>query len=195
MVAIADMHHLRELHAQLTCCRRKGLGVGLRAAHLVREREGTEVVLECVHFQPLSQVAPGGDHSVGHDAKLVALRQLGKRPVHARDGVRCYGDFHFFVPRDNCRKVAVGQGTAQTVKQYLHALADGPGDVLVVPHVVERRFRHIVGKSDCFVGNRFMAVKCFPRQVPPLLVFRAKPFCCPLGFVRVIVDDRVPEVE
>jgi hypothetical protein len=195
VVAVADMHHLAEPDAHLARGRLEHAAMRLRVADLVGEGEAVEMAREIVAFEQALEAPAGGDDRIRHDAGLVAAVQLGERLGDAGNEIGADLHLHLLVRLDDAQEIRVGELAAETLERDLEPLADGPGDVLVVPDLVEGGVGHVVGELDPLVGDRLGAVERLPEQMPALLLLAAQPLRLALGLVRIVVDDGVPQIE
>ena len=195
VVAVADMDDLGQADAHLAGGILEHGAVGLGVADDVGEHETVEMAGQIVALQQPLQAAAGRDDGVGDDAGLVAAVQGPEGFGDAGDEVGPDLDLHLLMGAHDAAEFGLRQGAAEALEDDLQPLADGPGDVLVVPDPVEGGVADVVGQADPLRVDRLLAIEGVPQEVAALGLLGAQALGLALGLVGIVVDDGIPEIE
>ena len=114
---------------------------------------------------------------------------------HARDQVRPELELHLLVEPHQLRALDVGQGAAEPLEYDVQPLVHAPGDVELLPRLVERGVRGVVDGVDELPVNVLVAGAVPVHELAALIFLRRPAGRLALRLVRVVADDRVPQVE
>ena len=104
-------------------------------------------------------------------------------------------DLHLLMGADDGGELGLRQGAAEALEDDLQPLADGPGDVLVMPDPVEGGVADVIGQGDPVRLDRGLAIEGPPQQMATLGLLGAQALGLALGLVGIVVDDGIPEIE
>ena len=175
--------------------RLKMSGCGFERPTLVGERERAEVVEQAMALQPFAQTPARRVDRVGDHRKRIAGGKGLDGVADPGDRVRHDFKLHLLDPGGDAGQNLPVKLPAEPAEQHREPIRDRPGHLLIVPDLRERGVGDVVGGIDDLRRHRGMDGEGVAHQRPARLPLRGQPGRGAFGLVRIVMDDRIPQVE